>query len=131
MAIKVLLVDDQSSMRSALRVFLAAKPGIEVVGEADDGAAAVRLAGELSPDVVVMDLFLPGLDGIEATCQIKNERPETGVVLLSARADGASRTRAFAAGAAACVTKLSAFDELEGAIHLAGHARPNRRRSRS
>jgi DNA-binding NarL/FixJ family response regulator len=122
MATKVLLVDDQSSMRSALCAFLRDKAGIEVVGQAEDGTGAVRLAGELRPDVVLMDLRLPDFDGIEAIRRLKDavgSNGRVGVVVLSAGVDDRTRSRALAAGATACVAKGRAFDLLEPAIRAA------------
>ena len=67
MSIRVLLVDDQPLLRTGFRMMLSAEPDLEVVGEAGDGAAAVELAGRLHPDVILMDIRMPGMDGIEAT----------------------------------------------------------------
>jgi DNA-binding NarL/FixJ family response regulator len=120
---KVLLVDDQASMRLALCAFLRNQPGIEIVGQAEDGSGAVRLAGELKPDVVLMDLCLPDIDGIEAIRRLKVAEAGLGfgigVVLLSARVDDSTRAKALAAGAAACVPKSRAFDQLAPAILVA------------
>ena len=83
-ATRVIIVDDEALFNELLSRTLAAEPGLEVVGVATDGESAVRLAGELSPDAVVMDIELPGeLDGIEAALQIKSARPQTGIVILS------------------------------------------------
>ena len=85
---RVLIVDDEALFNELLSRTLSADPGLEVVGVATDGVSAVRLAGELGPDAVVMDIGLPGeLDGIEATLQIKSARPQTGIVILSAHKD--------------------------------------------
>jgi DNA-binding NarL/FixJ family response regulator len=116
-------VDDQATMRSALVAFLQSRKNMEVVGQSGNGGEAVRLTRELRPDVVVMDFLLPSMDGIEATRLIKTEQPDTTVVLLSAHASGASRARAKAAGAAAFVSKLGAFDQLERAINAASTAK--------
>ena len=85
MTIRVLLVDDHTVVRKGLRTFLSYDPDLEVVGEAADGAQALRLARELSPDVVLMDLLMPGMDGIEAAAAIRHELPETEVLRLVAQ----------------------------------------------
>ncbi|WP_255355206.1 response regulator transcription factor [Pseudofrankia sp. DC12] len=82
-SIRVLLADDQPLIRLGFRMFLRAEPGIEVVGEADDGASAVRLARQLRPDVVFMDVRMPGMDGIEATAAIVAARLPTRVLILT------------------------------------------------
>jgi DNA-binding NarL/FixJ family response regulator len=81
--IRVLLADDQSLVRTGFTMILDAQPGIEVVGEAGDGAAAVTMARALQPDVVLMDVRMPGTDGIAATAQITAERPATRVLILT------------------------------------------------
>jgi DNA-binding NarL/FixJ family response regulator len=81
--IRVLLADDQSLVRTGFTMILDAQPGIEVVGEAGDGAAAVTMARALHPDVVLMDVRMPGTDGIAATAQITAERPATRVLILT------------------------------------------------
>jgi DNA-binding NarL/FixJ family response regulator len=81
--IRVLLADDQSLVRTGFTMILDAQPGIEVVGEAGDGAAAVTMARVLQPDVVLMDVRMPGTDGIAATAQITAERPATRVLILT------------------------------------------------
>jgi NarL family two-component system response regulator LiaR len=118
-----LIVDDQAPMRGALAAFLNTRPNMQVVAQLEDGVEAIRIATELHPDIVVMDLLLPSLDGIEATRQIMLACPDTDVVLLSARMDGRTRADALAAGAVACVSKLGAFDQLERAINSAYDAR--------
>lgn len=80
MAIRILLVDDHLVVRKGLRTFLSYDPDLEVVGEAADGAQALSLARELLPDVVIMDLLMPGMDGIAATAAIRRELPDTEVL---------------------------------------------------
>jgi DNA-binding NarL/FixJ family response regulator len=81
--IRVLLVDDQSMLRMGFRLILSAEAGLQVVGEAGDGATAVRMAAALRPDVVLMDVRMPGVDGIGATAAIVAARPETRVLILT------------------------------------------------
>jgi DNA-binding NarL/FixJ family response regulator len=107
-AIKVLLVDDQPVTRQGLRLRMATEADIAVVGEAGDGHAALDLARALAPDVIVMDVTMPGLDGIEATRHIRATVPGSTVVILSLNDDAATRARAAEAGAAAFVAKHEA-----------------------
>src|SRR5271166_3666051 len=83
MAIRVLIADDHSVVREGLRMFLRLDPELEVAGEAADGAEALRLARQLRPDVVLMDLLMPVMDGIAATAAIRRELPETEVLALT------------------------------------------------
>ncbi|HEV2711857.1 MAG TPA: response regulator [Gaiellaceae bacterium] len=105
--VRVLVVDDQRPFLEAAKLVVAATDGFEVVGEADTGEAAVELASSLAPDLVLMDLNLPGIDGVEATRRIVGASPQTAVVALSTEVGLA--TRAVAAGAAAFISK-SEFD---------------------
>ena len=85
---RVVVVDDEALFRELLCRTLSAEPGLEVVGEAEDGETAIRLARQEKPDVVLMDIELPGeLDGMEAALQIKKERPQTGIVVLSVHSE--------------------------------------------
>lgn len=117
--IEVLLVDDHRIILDGLRALLASECDINVVAQAEDGHTAVRLAGELSPDVVVMDIALPDLSGIDATRQIKAHNPETSVVALSARVDADLATRILNAGASRYLCKEAAFPDLARAIRSA------------
>jgi DNA-binding NarL/FixJ family response regulator len=113
----VLLADDHKMIRAGLRLVLAQQADIMIAGEADDGREAVTLAGELKPDVVVMDVGMPNLNGIEASLQIKQARPETAIVMLSMHSDEGYILRALRAGAAGYILKDSAEADLVGAVH--------------
>jgi DNA-binding NarL/FixJ family response regulator len=116
MAIRVLLADDHRFILEGLEAMLASEEGICVVATAQDGGVAVQLVKELRPDVVVIDLSMPGLDGIEATRQIKELHPAAQVVVLTGLADARTASRALNAGALGYVSKDSATDELVQAI---------------
>jgi DNA-binding NarL/FixJ family response regulator len=119
--IRVLLVDDHAVVRAGLRLFLADQADLEVVGEAGDGASAVAQAQELVPDVVLMDLRMPVLDGIEATRQIRAALPQTAVVVLTTYTDSANVGQAIAAGAIGYVPKDVPPPELAATIREAAH----------
>lgn len=119
MSIAVLLVDDHKMVRDGLRALLRAEADLKVIGEAEDGRTAVRMVEELTPDVVVMDLAMPDLNGIDATRQIVTRQPKTKVVVLSANLDRQRASAVLNAGALALVPKESAFDELAEAIRAA------------
>jgi DNA-binding NarL/FixJ family response regulator len=114
--IRVLVVDDQTVVREGLEMLLGLSPGIEVVGGAADGIEAVRLVDERRPDVVLMDLRMPRLDGVEATRQIARAHPETRVVVLTTYADDASLFGALEAGARGYLTKGASAKEIQQAI---------------
>jgi DNA-binding NarL/FixJ family response regulator len=114
--VRVLLVDDAPQVRRDLRLLLELAGGIEIAGEASGGEQAVRLAHLLEPDVVVMDLDMPGMDGFEATRQIKAQQTARQVVILSVHAGPEERERARACGADRFVIKGASYDELVNAI---------------
>lgn len=115
--IRVLVADDQTVVREGLALILSLSPGITVVGAAADGEEAVRLVGERGPDVVLMDLRMPRLDGITATRRITHAFPATRVVVLTTYADDASIFGALEAGALGYLTKGAGAQEIQRAIH--------------
>jgi len=119
MAIRVLIVDDHSVVREGLRMFLVRDPDLEVVGEALDGAEALQQARQLRPDVVVMDLLMPVMDGIAATRAIRRELPETEVLALTSVLESASVVDAIRAGAIGYLLKDTQAAELRRAIKAA------------
>ncbi|HKV57181.1 MAG TPA: response regulator transcription factor [Ktedonobacteraceae bacterium] len=119
MAIRILLVDDHSVVRQGLRLFLKYDPELKVVGEAADGAEALRLARELKPDVVLMDLLMPVMDGIAATAAIRRELPDTEVLALTSVLEDASVVGAVRAGAIGYLLKDTQAEALCQAIKAA------------
>jgi len=118
-AVRVLLVDDQALFREALGVLLSAGGGIEVVGEAGDGAEALRRAAELAPDVVLMDLRMPVLDGIGATRRLRAEQPAVRVIALTTFDDDEDVFAALRAGAVGYLLKDVSSARLVEAVHAA------------
>ena len=116
MSIKVLLVDDHAIIREGLRSLLEKEPKMEVVADTDDGRKARELVRELSPDVVIMDITMPGLNGIEATRQITAEYPGVKVIALSIHSKRRYVADMLSAGAAGYILKECLFDELVQAI---------------
>ena len=117
--IRVLLVDDQPAVRRGLRVRFHLEPDMQVVGEASTGSEALTLVQELKPDVVLMDIEMPGMDGIEVTAALQTAVPQSAVVILSIHTDRQTRIRAQAAGAVAFVEKRGTTDTLLTAIRQA------------
>ena len=116
MSLRILLADDHKITRQGLRSLLEQQADMEVVAEAEEGRTAVRLAKELSPDVVIMDVSMPDLNGIEATRQIVNRSPTTRVVALSMHSDTLFVSEMLKSGASGYMLKDCAFEELERAI---------------
>jgi two-component system, NarL family, response regulator NreC len=114
--VRILLADDHTVMREGLRAALEHQPAFEVVGEASDGVQAASLAASLAPDVVVMDIAMPSLNGVEATRQIVGKQPGISIVILSMYSDETYVMRALKAGARAYLLKDSAFTDLIRAI---------------
>jgi two-component system, NarL family, response regulator NreC len=113
---RAIIADDHRIMREGLRSLLERSGEFECIAEADDGYQAVRLATELRPDIVIMDIAMPNLNGIEATRQIKSELPEVEVVVLSMHATRNYVLQVLQAGASAYLLKDSAFEELSTAL---------------
>jgi two-component system, NarL family, response regulator DegU len=120
MTIRLLLADDHRMLREGLRRTLE-EEGLEVVGEAADGEEAMRLAAKLRPDVVLMDVTMPVLDGVEATRQLHEHLPEIPVVILTMHADREVLARAIRAGAAGYLVKDCSTDEVVRTVRLAAN----------
>jgi DNA-binding NarL/FixJ family response regulator len=114
--VRILLVDDHAMLRDGVRMVLESHPGFEVVGTADNGVDAIALARTLQPDVAVLDVAMPELNGLEATREIRTCCPETDVVILSMHEGEDYLREALRAGAAGYVLKRAAAKELVGAI---------------
>jgi two-component system, NarL family, response regulator LiaR len=119
MVIRVLIADDHSVVREGLRMFLGRDPELAVVGEASDGAEAVELSQQLRPDVVLMDLLMPVMDGIAAISVIRSELPETEVIALTSVLESAAVVGAVRAGAIGYLLKDTQAPELRRAIKAA------------
>lgn len=119
MTIRILLADDHAVVRQGLKMFLQLDSELEVVGEAENGEQAVRLASSLTPDVVLMDLLMPVMDGISATKIIRKEIPDTEVIALTSVLEDASVMGAIRAGAIGYLLKDTKADELCRAIKAA------------
>ena len=122
--LRILLVDDQPLIRRGLRIWLELEPDVEIAGEASSGQEAIELARSLAPEVVLMDVEMPGMNGIAATAAIRAAAPQTQVVVQSLHDDAPTRVRALAAGAAAFVGKgtgeaelLATIRRLRAAVH--------------
>lgn len=114
--IRILLADDHTILRDGIRNLLDEEPDMEVVGEAEDGREAVQLAQQLKPDVVIMDIAMPLLNGVEATRQIKRDHPQCQVLVLTMHDDEEYIRQVLEAGALGYVLKYAAAGELFGAI---------------
>ncbi len=122
--VRVLLVDDHGMVREGLKIYLATEAEIEVVGEAADGAAAAAMAADLKPDVILMDLLMPGVDGVEGTKRCLAVSPGSKVVVLTSKADDDLVLPAIRAGALSYLLKDLSAGELSAAIHNAAAGNP-------
>ena len=113
---RILLADDHTLVRAGIRALVEKLPGVKVVGEAKDGREAILIARELEPDLVLMDIAMPGLNGLEATARISKELPKVRVIILSMYANEEYVREAIEAGASGYLVKRSAAVELEQAI---------------
>lgn len=120
-SITVIIVDDHAVVRQGLRAYLDALPGFEVLAEADSGSQAVRLAGELIPDVVLMDLVMDEMDGVEATRQVKNVSPRSQIVVLTSYHQDEHIFPALQAGAISYILKDVKMEELAEAVRRAAN----------
>jgi len=118
MSIKILLADDHKIVSECLRPLLNKQPDMRVVGEAENGRMAVKLAQQLNPNVVIMDIAMPDLNGIEATRQIIARCPGVKIITLSMNSDKRYVTGVLNAGASGYLTKSCSFEELVGAIRV-------------
>jgi DNA-binding NarL/FixJ family response regulator len=124
MSITILLVDDHEVLRQSVRQFLNSRPDLAVVAEASSGLQAIQLARDLHPDVAIVDVKMPGMNGIEATSRIVRDSPHTGVLILSIYGDERYVQGAVKAGAIGYLLKDSIEDELIPAIESASQGKP-------
>jgi DNA-binding NarL/FixJ family response regulator len=122
--VRVVIADDHPVVRSGIRGMLEADPGLEVVGEASDGAEAVALTMRERPDVVLMDLRMPDLDGASATAQIRARRPETQIIVLTTYDTDSDIVRAIDAGAIGYLLKDISHEEIARAVRAAARGEP-------
>jgi two-component system response regulator NreC len=122
--IRILIADDHGIVRKGLRLQLEQHSNFEVIGEATEGREAVRMAEELVPDVVIMDIAMPNLNGIQATTQLVKKNPQIGVIILSMYSDETYLMRTLAAGAKGYLLKDSADVDLHRAVEVVAEGKP-------
>lgn len=124
MKTRILLADDHGIVRKGLRFLVESEPDLEVVGEAADGHEAIEMAGRLEPNVIVMDIGMPRLNGIDATTEIVRTHPQTAVIILSMHSDETYLLRTLSAGAKGYLLKDSAEEDLLPAIRSVSQGMP-------
>ena len=122
--IRILIADDHGVVRKGLKLQLEQHGDFEVVGEASDGREAVAMADELSPDIIIMDIAMPNLNGIDATTQIVKKNAQIGVIILSMHSDETYLIRTLAAGAKGYLLKDNAEVDLDRAVHVVSQGKP-------
>ena len=122
--IRILIADDHGIVRKGLRLQLEQNNAFEVVGEATEGREAVRMAEELMPDIVIMDIAMPNLNGIQATTEVIKKNPQIGVIILSMYSDETYLTRTLAAGAKGYLLKENADKDLDVAVRAVAQGKP-------
>jgi two-component system response regulator NreC len=122
--IRILIADDHGIVRKGLRLQLEQHKEFDIVGEATEGREAVRMAEELSPDVVIMDIAMPNLNGIQATAQVVKKNPQVGVIILSMYSDETYLMRTLAVGAKGYLLKESAEVDLDNAVRAVADGKP-------
>lgn len=115
--IRVLIVDDHTILRQGVKALLDNQEGIQVVGEAQDGREALKITDEVKPDVILMDIAMPGLNGLEATRRIRKKHPQTKILVLTMYTNEEYISQIFKAGANGYLVKETAYDDLVSAIH--------------
>lgn len=115
--VTVMIVDDHDMVRQGIRMFLALDPTIDVIGEADNGESAVRLAAALRPNVILMDILMPGMDGVTTTAAIKEVSPESAVLALTGSVEARTVVGAIRAGAKGYLPKSIEAEDLRKAVH--------------
>jgi len=123
MTVRVLLADDHGIIRQGLRSLLEKQPDVEVIGEADDGHSALALVRQLQPDIAIMDITMPNLNGVDATRRIVDEFPKVRVIALSIHSNRRFVSDMLRAGASGYILKECLFDELVQAIHAVAAGR--------
>lgn len=114
--IRILIIDDHAIMRMGLASLLSSEPGLEIVGEAEDGHNGIRMAKELKPDVIIMDLIMPGMDGVETTRRITSELDNMNILILTTFGTADGIAYALESGARGAILKNASLDELVSAV---------------
>jgi len=121
MSVRILIVDDHAVVRAGLRALLGAEPDFQIVGEAADGQTAIALALDVTPDVIVVDMNMPGMNGLEATRRLKEKLPAARVLILTLHADASYLRQAIEQGAAGYVLKSAVEPQIINAIRTVAH----------